>query len=253
MPGWFSDTVNGTFIFGTLINAAAIVAGTVCGLTLKTPMTAGTQNFFKTGLGIATVVFGLRLTWVSVNGSFKQVLGQFGIVILAMILGKLTGKLLHLQKLSNRLGQFARERITAVKPGKPVAPADGINVCAALFCAAPLGILGAVSESLGGGPLPLIVKAAMDGLAAFGFVAMFGWAVSLSALPVLAFQGTISLLVLQFAQPYLAAHQLTDSVNATAGMLVFCVSLLIFEIRRVEMADYLPSLAWAPLLTLWLK
>jgi len=29
---------------------------------------------------------------------------------------------------------------------------------------------------------------------------------------------------------------------------VFSVSLLIFEVRRVEIADYLPSLLWAPVL-----
>lgn len=253
MAGWFSEGVTGAFIIGTIINAAAIVLGAVVGLARKTPMTGENQTFFKVGLGLATIVFGLRLTWVSVHGSLKQILGQIGIVILAMMLGKLTGRLLHLQKLSNRLGKFARERIATVQPGQRGSPADGVNVCAALFCAAPLGIIGAISESLGGGPLPLLVKAAMDGLAAFGFVALFGWAVALSALPVLAFQGAISLLVLQFAQPYLEAHQLTDSVNATAGMLVFCVSLLIFEVKRVEMADYLPSLAWAPLLTLWLR
>lgn len=216
-------------------------------------MTGENQLFFKVGLGLATIVFGLRLTVVSLHGSAKQILVQIGIVLLAMTLGKLTGKLLHLQKLSSRLGKFARERIAALPAGGRGMPGDGVNVCAALFCAAPLGIIGAISESLGGGPWPLLVKAAMDGLAAFGFVAMFGWAVALSALPVLAFQGAISLLVLQFAQPYLAAHQLTDSVNATAGLLVFCVSLLIFEVKRIEVADYLPSLAWAPLLTLWLR
>jgi uncharacterized membrane protein YqgA involved in biofilm formation len=245
--------VTGAFIFGTIINAAAIVLGSLVGLARKTPMTGENQLFFKVGLGLATIVFGLRLTVVSLHGSAKQVLVQIGIVLLAMTLGKLTGKLLRLQKLSNRLGKFARERIAALPAGGRGSPADGVNVCAALFCAAPLGIIGPISESLGGGPWPLLVKAAMDGLAAFGFVAMFGWAVALSALPVLSFQGVISLLVLQFAQPYLAAHQLTDSVNATAGLLVFCVSLLIFEVKRVEVADYLPSLAWAPLLTLWLR
>jgi uncharacterized membrane protein YqgA involved in biofilm formation len=245
--------VTGAFIFGTIINAAAIVLGSVVGLIRKTPMTGENQLFFKVGLGLATIVFGLRLTAVSLHGPVKQILVQIGIVLLAMTLGKLTGKLLHLQKLSNRLGKFARERIAALPAGGRGSPGDGVNVCAALFCAAPLGIIGAISESLGGGPWPLLVKAAMDGLAAFGFVAMFGWAVALSALPVLAFQGAISLLVMQFAQPYLAAHQLTDSVNATAGLLVFCVSLLIFEVKRVEVADYLPSLAWAPLLTLWLR
>lgn len=215
-------------------------------------MTAENQMFFKVGLGLATIIFGLRLTVVNLHGSARQILVQIGVVLLAMTLGKLTGRLLHLQKLSNRLGRFARERLAALPAHGQGTAADGVNVCAALFCAAPLGIIGAVSESLGGGPLPLLVKAAMDGLAAFGFAGMFGWAVALSALPVLAFQGTISLLVWQFAQPYLAAHQLTDSVNATAGLLVFCVSLLIFEVKRVEVADYLPSLVWAPLLTLWL-
>jgi len=245
--------VTGAFIIGTIINAVAIVLGALVGLLRTTPITGENQTFFKVGLGLAAVVFGLRLTIVNLHGSWQQILGQIGIVILAMMLGKLTGKLLRLQKLSNRIGEFARERIGATQPGQGTSPSDGVNVCAALFCAAPLGIIGAISESLGAGPLPLLVKAAMDGLGAFGFVALFGWTVVLSSLPVLAFQGAISFLVMQFAQPFLEAHGLTDSVNATAGMLVFCVSLLIFEIRRVEMADYLPSLLWAPLLTLWLR
>ena len=245
--------MNGTFILGTLVNACAILVGTAAGLTRKKPMSGETQNFIKVLLGASVVIVGLRLTWLSVNGPLKRILWQIAIVLLSMMLGKLTGKLLHLQKLSNRLGKFARERIAVIPPGGRGLPADGVNVCAALFCAAPLGIIGAISEPLAGGTQTLLVKAAMDGLAAFGFVTLFGWAVAASALPVLAFQGTISLLVVLFAQPYLGAHQLTDSVNATAGMLVFCVSLLIFEVRRVEMADYLPSLAWAPLLTLWLR
>jgi uncharacterized membrane protein YqgA involved in biofilm formation len=235
-------------VTGTLINALAIVTGGGIGLIRKSPMTAENQNFLKIGLGVATVAIGLRLTWISVNGSLKQILWQLGIVIVSMMLGRVTGRLLHLQKLSNRLGQFARERIAIAPSHAHRTAADGINVCAALFCAAPLGILGAISESLGGGPLPLLVKAVMDGLAAFGFISIFGWSVVLSALPVLAFQGTISLLVTQFALPHLDAHHLTAIVNATAGLLVFCVSLLIFEIRRVEVADYLPSLIWAPVL-----
>jgi uncharacterized protein len=247
-----SEGVNG-ILLGTLANAAAIVFGAVAGLLLKRPVAADNQAFFKVMLGAATVFIGLRMTWAGLHGSFKQILWQLGIVIVAMMLGKLTGRLLRLQKLSNRLGKFARERLAAVPSGKTGAPADGVNVCAALFCAAPLGIIGALTEPLGAGPFPLLVKAAMDGLAAAGFVAMFGWTVGLSALPVLALQGMISLAVMQFALPHLQAHGLTDPIIATAGLLVFCVSLLIFEIKRVEIADYLPSMAWAPLLALWFK
>jgi len=240
-------------VTGTIINALAILLGVIVGLTRKTPMSAENQTLMKVVLGAATVFIGLRLTWISVSGSLLQILWQIGIVVVAMMLGKFTGRLLRLQKLSNRLGRFARERIAAVQTSRPAGISDGVNVCAALFCAAPLGILGATSEALGGGPHPLLIKAAMDGLAAMGFVAMFGWGVALSALPVLAFQGAISVIVSQLALPYLQAHELTGAVNATAGLLVFSVSLLIFEVRRVEIADYFPSLVWAPLLMAWLR
>jgi uncharacterized membrane protein YqgA involved in biofilm formation len=243
-------------VTGTLINALAIVIGTLFGLARKTPVTAENQVFIKIVLGAATVFVGVRLTWISVTGGLWQFLWQLGIVILAMMLGKLTGRLLRLQKLSNRLGHFARDRIAAVQKSKPNGISDGVNVCAALFCAAPLGILGATSEALGGGPAPLIIKAVMEAMAAMGFVAMFGWGVGLSALSVLAFQGTIALLVSQFALPLLSSHGLVGIVNATAGMLIFSVSLLIFEVRRVEIADYLPSLVWAPLIMFciqWLR
>lgn len=246
-------------MLGTFINALAIVIGALVGLTRKTPVSGENQNLLKLALGVAVVAVGLRLAWVSLwHGSLKSALWQLGIVVVAMMLGKLTGRLLRLQKFSNRLGQFARERIAAVQSTKPTGVSDGVNVCAALFCAAPLGILGAASEGLGGGwllvlALPLLIKAVMDGLATMGFVAMFGWGVLLAALPVLAFQGAIFVVVTQFALPTLAAHGLVDSVQATIGLLVFCVSLLIFEVKRIEVADYLPSLIWAPLLMYWLK
>jgi uncharacterized protein len=91
----------------------------------------------------------------------------------------------------------------------------------------------------------------MDALAAMGFVSLFGWGVVVSAFPVLAIQGTISLVCLAYVEPFLRLHGLADSVNATAGLLIFCVALLIFEARRVKVADYFPSLFFAPLLT-WL-
>jgi uncharacterized protein len=91
----------------------------------------------------------------------------------------------------------------------------------------------------------------MDGLATMSFAALFGWGVILSAVPVLVFQGTITLVCAHSLAPFLQAHSLADSVNATGGLLIFCVALLIFEVRKVPVTDYLPSLVFAPLLT-WL-
>ncbi len=239
-------------MLGTILNVAAVVAGGFAGLLVKKQLSASAQNYFKVVIGAFTVYFGLHLTWISFNGSIGRIVKQLAIVLLSLVLGNILGKLLRLQKASNRIGQLARERMERATPDNPQRFADGFIVCTLLFCAAPLGILGAIHNGLLPDYFyPLAVKAAMDGLAAMGFAGLFGWGVILSAVPLLVFQGTITLVCAHSLAPFLEAHNLSDSVNATGGLVIFCVSLLIFEVRKVHVADYLPSLFFAPLLT-WL-
>lgn len=237
-------------ILGTLLNVGAIVLGGCAGLLIRKQPSAGTQSFFKVALGAATVYFGLRLTWFGINGSFGHALKQIGILLLSLSLGNLIGKLLRLQKTSNRIGNLTRERMARATPGNGERFTDGFIVCSLLFCAAPLGMLGSIENGLDREYFfPLAIKAVMDGLATLSFAAMFGWGVTLASVPVLIFQGTITLVCANWLAPFLQAHGLTDSVNATGGLLIFCVSLLIFDVRKVPVTDYLPSLVVAPILT----
>jgi uncharacterized membrane protein YqgA involved in biofilm formation len=81
---------------------------------------------------------------------------------------------------------------------------------------------------------------------------VFGPGVMLSALSVLALQGTVTLACGQFLKPFLEAHALLDPVNAAGGLVVFSVALVIFGLIKIELADYLPSLLFAPLISaLW--
>ena len=88
----------------------------------------------------------------------------------------------------------------------------------------------------------------MDGLATMGFVSLFGRASMLAAFPVLAVQGTIALCCHLFVGPWLDTRGLMGPVLATAGVLMFSIALVILESKRVELADYLPSLVVAPAL-----
>jgi len=240
-------------MIGTILNVAGILVGGLVGLTRRKPLSAASESYFKVLLGAFTVFYGLRLTWVSLSGSFFEILKQFVILILALSLGKLAGRCLHLQKMSNRLGQRARESISSARPDDPERFNNGFRTCAGLFCAAPLGILGSVQEGLSLSEYfyPLAIKGVMDGLATIGFVSLFGRGVLLSGLPVLAIQGTITLLVARVLEPILSLHNLVSSVNAVGGLLVFCVALVMLGLKRIELADYLPSLVVAPFLTLW--
>lgn len=233
---------------GTFLNVAGILIGGLIGLCWKQQMSQTTQVALRGLLGVLTVYVGLRVVWLSLGGGLGAGAKQILILVLALTLGRIAGRLLRIQKGMNRLGQYAKQKFAAADPGRPVRMSEGFMTCTVLFCVAPLAILGAVQDGLAGQWQALGIKTLMDGLATLSFVRLFGWGSMVSALPVLSFQGTI-FLGARLIEPWLREHALVESINMTGGMLVFCVALIILEFRKIELGDYLPSLGFAPLLT----
>jgi len=235
-------------VTGAFLNAIGILLGALFGLAQRAPLSARTQDFFRRALGAATVFFGLRLVWLHVHGTYPACAKQLLLALLAVTLGNWIGKLLRVQKISNRLGRHASQMISSAQTGASPKSGRGFFACVILFCAAPLGLVGAVTDGLSGDFYLLAVKAVMDGLAMAGFVRMFGWPAALSAFPVYAFLGAITLACHAYGMPLLDAPGLIDSVNTAGGLIACAVALVIFEVRKVELANYLPALAVAPLL-----
>jgi uncharacterized membrane protein YqgA involved in biofilm formation len=111
-----------------------------------------------------------------------------------------------------------------------------------------MAIIGSLEDGLTGQFKVLAIKSAMDGLATLAFVKPFGIGPIFAAIPVLAYQGTITLGA-KSLQPFLADQVLLDSVNATGGLLILCISVVLLELQKVPLADYLPALVVAPVLT----
>lgn len=238
-------------IAGTVINAAGILLGGVLGLTLKRQLSPARQNAIKGLLGVLIVFFGLKATYISLGGGAWLVLKQLTIIVLALTVGRLAGRLLRLQKTANQLGRTAGEtftRFAAASPGLKPKWNEGFLTCTILFCAAPLAMLGAVQDGFDGYWATLALKAVIDGLATMAFVTVFGWSAMAAVIPVVALQGTITIVAQYFAANTLNPAMLA-SAHGTAGLLVFCVAMLILDLRKIEVADYLPALAFAPLIT----
>ena len=235
-------------MIGTLLNSGAIVVGGAFGLRKARDPSPTMQARLKILLGAFTVWIGLSLSWSGFNGGVWQKVKELTIVLLALMLGRILGRGLRLQHTLNRLGRYAKARFARAPTIPGSRAADGFVTCTILFCVGPIATLGALQDGLLDDFRTLAVKSVMDGLAAMAFARTFGWGVLLAAFPVFAYQGTVTLLG-QTLAPYLRDHALLDSVNATGGLLIFCIALIILELKKVELADYLPSLAVAPLLT----
>jgi hypothetical protein len=240
-------------VTGAFLNALGILIGGLFGLALRQPPSLRIQLFFRSLLGLAAVFFGLRLVWLSVPGTLLSALTQILIALLAVVVGHLLGRLLGLQKISNQLGRYAG---TVISSGSPRNVTDGLTAYTVLFCVAPLGLIGAVADGMSGYFYLLVVKGVMDGLATLGSVKTLGWPAALSAFPVFLFLSALALACRLYAVPFLAAHSLNgdglvNSVNIVAGLVSCAVALVIFQVRKVDLANYLPGLVVAPLLA-WL-
>ena len=240
---------------GTLFNVVCILIGGVVGLRLSRQIPEDTQRRIRRYLAGLTVIAGgymmaqgLYGGWKGSDGFWMFLLLGF-IALLAISFGNLIGTKLKLQERLDQLGQEAKRRLTKTDD-EDSRFSDGFVTCTVLFTVGPMSLLGCVEDGLGNVPTILIVKSVMDGIATLCFAPRFGAGVLLSAVPLLAYQGTVTMLasylVFMREEPMMLAI-----FNLTGGMLVLTIVLVILEIQKVPLANYLPALVIGPALTWW--
>lgn len=107
-------------------------------------------------------------------------------------------------------------------------------------------MLGAIHNGLTGDASLLAITSVLDGFAAIAFAATLGWGVLLSLAVILVYQGGLAAGASAFAGQ-LSDAQLRE-MRAVGGLLVVGVGLKLLQIRDLQVADYLPAIAVAPLL-----
>ncbi len=158
------------------------------------------------------------------------------------------------------LGEWARleDRIYGAwrLAGKEIHPRVGGNssrfvraflATTVLFCTGPMAVLGSISDGLQGDSLTLIIKSVMDGLLCVAFASTMGIGVAFSALPVLVYQGSITLLAGQLNS--IVTSSMMNELTATGGVLLMGIGVSsILEIKKIRVGNLLPALLIAPLI-----
>lgn len=236
---------------GTAFNAAAILIGGALGLLLKSKLSDLTQQRIRLALALLTVYVAGSMIWQGLGGGFWITSKRIVIVLVSIVIGAAIGTLFGLQKGLERIGRYAQERFAATNDTSSNRMSEGLVTCTLLFCVGPMAILGCIEDGLDGKWNILALKGIMDGLATLAMASTFGWGVILSVIPLVAYQGTLTLSA-RLIKPYLDQPEMLQSINLTGGLLILCVVLMILRVQKVPLADYLPALAIAPLLAYWL-
>lgn len=240
---------------GTLVNIATIVAGSAIGVLLGARLPEKTNRTVTEALGLLTLVLaGLNLTSLTDKG-FVAAAGQVGtfmIVIFAMLFGTITGSLLGIERRLESFGGWLQTRLSRGRSQSNEARErfiTGYVDASLIFAIGPMAILGSISDGTGHGPNTLIIKAILDGFACIAFAASLGWGVAASSITVGAWQGLVTV-VAAFAGAFIPGSMIA-AITATGGVLMLAISIRLLGLKPIAVADMLPALAFAPLLT-WL-
>jgi uncharacterized membrane protein YqgA involved in biofilm formation len=249
---------------GTLINIAAILAGSAVGIVLGHRLPQRTRDVVTDGLGLITMLVAALSVAALLDPAVEPAVGAVGVLIVlgSVLIGGIVGSLLQIEARLEGVGESIRRRLgdgrTDVEvdgslsdPDPAASPrstfVEGFVTASLVFCVGPLAILGSLSDGLGLGIDQLALKSMLDGFASIAFAATLGWGVAASALVVGAYQG--SLTVAGWALGSVLSDAQVALITATGGLLLVGISLRLLRIRQVPVGDLLPALLVAPILT----
>lgn len=224
---------------GTLINVLLILVGGTIGLVFKKAVSKNIEYSIHKATGIAVAVIGLcgilsNMLSVGEDGKISSS-GELMLVV-SLFIGTFLGEIL---KLDDRLNNGCKKIESKFKMSDFL---SGFISATMIYCIGAMAIVGAINDGLMHDSSTLITKGIIDGITSVILAASLGYGVLLSAIPVLIYQGAITLLASSL-QNVLTGELLTN-ICMIGYALVICIGInfLYNSKKQIKTVNMLPSL-----------
>ena len=215
----------------TIINVVLVLAGSLLGLFLRGRLSTRFSS-------AVTTVLGLCVLGIGVSGMIttKNTL----CVIICMVVGTLAGEALDIEKRMDGLGEILRQRL--VKGEGNSRFVEGFVSASVLFCVGAMAINGAVEAGMLGKYDVLISKGVIDGVTAITFSAAMGVGVAFSAIPLLLYQGGLTLLFAAVGRVIPEGVVLEMSAVGGAIIVAIAINMLGLSKEKLRVGNMLPAI-----------
>lgn len=240
-------------LWGTIVNTVAVLFGALFGLLIKILIDraakkkkenavaeeaalqsekpsrfAALPSVIQKGLGLCVILIGIQ-------GAVETT--EILIVIISMVLGIITGQLLDLDRLLNRLGAFIERKMKGVGGGNV---AEGFVTATMLFCVGAMTVNGALECGLQLKHDTYYAKALIDMVAAVVFATSLGVGVSFSALGVFLVQGTLTMLAVGLGNVIPAT--VTSVMIAVGSLIVIAIGTNLMGLTKIRVMNFVPAM-----------
>ena len=232
-------------MLGTIVNALAILAGSVAGMCLT-----WLAGHFSSMLPSNSAVLGERLQTIIMQGVSLSVLylGVSGclegnnalVAIISMVLGALIGELLDLDQKMKNLGDWVQKKTERLIHGGKASVSEGFVTASLLFCVGAMAIVGSLQSGLTGDHSTIYAKSLLDGISSIVFSASLGIGVAFSAVAVFLYQGSITLMA-SFLQPLLS-DVVIGEMTCVGSLLIIALALNMLGITKIKVMNLVPAI-----------
>ncbi len=222
-------------MLGVLVNTLTVLIGSTIGLLCKKGIPKRLTDAVMIGIGLCSV-------YIGIDGALE---GQNTLILIAaMVLGAIVGTLLDIDGAIERLGLWVEGRF---KGGSENTVAQGFVTASLLFCVGSMTLVGSLQAGITGDNTMLFTKSTLDLCSSIMLSASLGVGVMCSAAVVLVFQGGLVLLS-GLLEPLLGNPTLLAEMNCAGSLLIIGIGLNLIGISKLKVANYLPAIAFAPLI-----
>ena len=226
---------------GTVINVITVVAGGTLGALLGERLPSRIRHIIMQGVGLVTLAVGMSMAITTNN---------FVLVLVSIVIGGILGEWWRLEERLDGAGKWLEAKASRFPFLARGEFTKGFVTASLVFCVGPMTILGSFQDGLSGDYTLLAIKSVLDGFSSLAFAASMGMGATFSAITVLVYQGILTLGASLFEN--ILTDAMITEMTATGGVMILGIGLLLLEIKRVRVANFLPALAIAPLLVaLW--
>jgi len=212
---------------GTIVNVIAILAGGALGLIFRRRFPERVARTAMQLMGLFTLLVGIKMALPSED---------LILVLISLALGAMVGEWIDIEGRLDKFGGWLERRLKMTEDS----PAKGFIYASLVFCVGSMAIVGSIADGVNGDHSILFTKSMMDGIISIPFAASMGAGVLGSALPILLYQGTLTLLAGQL-QPFFTSVIIRE-MTAVGGVIVMGIGINIMGIYKIKVGNFLPAL-----------
>ena len=232
-------------MLATIINVVLVLIGSAVGLLFKNIISEKLMSIITHALGLCVLGIGIS----SMIGTEDMLC-----VIVCMVIGTVIGHAINIEGRLERGGDLLRAKV--VKGQSNNRFTEGFVNASLIFCVGAMAITGSIEAGLNRNYEIIVSKGVIDGVTSISFAATMGIGVAFSVIPVLVYQGLITLLA-AWVGPLLPAAVITE-MTAVGGTLIVAIAINMLDLGKVKIkvGNMLPAMflpiAYIPLAN-WLS